>query len=110
MCSLQKKQLRRLICPAGPPGRRPRCCWVFSLAIPLLERDVVVGSGREVGALLLRRTGGHELVAAVSVATAAEELDALGDDLHSLPLARAVGRVPLPPVEPAVDADRAPLR
>src|SRR4051812_30846458 len=77
----------------------------------LLERDVVVGRGREVGAFLLRRARGNELVAApVAVAAAAEELDALGDDLHGLPLARAVGRVPLAPVEPAVDADRAALR
>src|SRR3954469_4780507 len=78
----------------------------------LLEGDVVVGRGREVGALLLRRARGHELVAAaaVAVAAAAEELDALGDDLHGLPLARAVGRVPLAPVEPAVDADRAAFR
>src|SRR3954453_3574173 len=80
--------------------------------MPLLERDVVVGRGREVGALL-RRTGGHELVAAaaaLAVAAAAQELDAVGDDLHGLPLARAVGRVPLTPVEPAVDADRAAFR
>src|ERR1041384_5934589 len=76
----------------------------------LLERDVVVGRGREVGALLLRRARGHELVSTVAVAAAAEELDALGDDLHGLPLARAVGRVPLAPVEPAVDPDRAALR
>src|SRR4051794_31551203 len=80
--------------------------------MPLLERDVVVGRGREVGALLLRRARRHELVAAaaVAVAAAAEELDALGDDLHGLPLARAVGGFPLAPVEPAVDADRAALR
>src|SRR5438046_7240053 len=78
--------------------------------MPLLERDVVVGRSREVGALLLRRARGHELVAAVGVAAATEELDALGDDLHGLPLARAVGRFPLAPVEPAVDADRAALR
>src|SRR5947208_2787038 len=78
--------------------------------MPLLERDVVVGRSREVGALLLRRARGHELVAAVAVAAATEELDALGDDLHRLPLARAVGRFPLAPVEPAVDADRAALR
>src|SRR6476660_3712637 len=78
--------------------------------MPLLERDVVVGRGREVGALLLRRARRHELVAAFAVAAAAEELDAVGDDLHGLPLARAVGRVPLAPVEPAVDADRAALR
>src|SRR5437867_9775320 len=110
MCSLQKKQLRRLICPCVPPGRLRCCCWVFSLAMPLLEGDVVVGRSREVGARLLRRTCGHELVAAVAVAAAAEELDALGDDLHGLPLARAVGRFPLAPVEPAVDADRAALR
>src|SRR4029079_13049505 len=83
--------------------------------MPLLERNVVVGRGREVGALL-RRARGHELVATggasaeVAVAAAAQERDALGDDLDSLPLARAVGRVPLAPVEPAVDADRAALR
>src|SRR6478609_10057669 len=80
--------------------------------MPLLERDVVVGCGREVGALLLRRARGHELVtaAAVAVAAAAEELDALGDDLDGLALARAVGRLPLAPVEPTVDADRTALR
>src|SRR6188472_354325 len=78
--------------------------------MPLLERDVVVCGGREVGALL-RRARRHELVAsAVSVAAAAEELDALGDDLHGLPLARAIRRLPLAPVEPAVDADRAAFR
>src|SRR5437660_1542023 len=76
----------------------------------LLERDVVVGRGREVGALLLRRARGHELVAAVAVTAAAEELDGVGDDLDGLPLARAVGRIPLTPVEPAIDADRATLR
>src|SRR5215472_15814513 len=111
MCSLQKKQLRRLICPWGPPGRLRCCCWVFSLAMLLLEGDVVVGRGREVGALLLRGARGHELVAAaVAVAAAAEEMDGVGDDLHGLPLAGAIGRVPLTPVEPAVDPDRAALR
>src|ERR1044072_6925451 len=77
--------------------------------MPLLERDVVVGCCREVGALL-RRAGRHELVAALAVAATAEELDAVGDDLHRLPLAGAVRRLPLAPVEPAVDADRAALR
>src|ERR1700755_803856 len=78
----------------------------------LLEGDVVVGRRREVGALLLRRARRHELVSAatVSVAAATEELDGIGDDLHGLTLARAVGRLPLAPVEPAVDADGAPLR
>src|ERR1700757_4723846 len=79
--------------------------------MPLLERDVVVGRGREVGALLLRRRPrGHELVAAVAVAATPEELDGAADDLAGLPLPRAVGRIPLTPVEPAVDTDRATLR
>src|SRR6476646_3986263 len=79
--------------------------------MPLLERDVVVGRRREVGALL-RRTCGHELVAGapVAVAAAPEELNGVGNDLDGLPLARAVGCLPLAPVEPAVDADRAALR
>src|SRR6059058_5884436 len=78
--------------------------------MPLLERDVVVGRGREVGAFLTR-TRGHELVAAaVPIAAAAQELDAVGDDLHGLTLTRAVGRIPLAPVEPAVDADRTSFR
>src|SRR5436305_12610047 len=79
--------------------------------MPLLERDVVVGGGREVGAFLTR-TRGHELVAAaaVPIAAAAQELDAVGDDLHGLTLTRAVGRIPLAPVEPAVDADRTSFR
>src|SRR6516165_971055 len=73
--------------------------------------DVVVGGcAREVGAALggARR---HELVssAALAVAAATEELDALGDDVDGLPLAGPVGRVPLAPVEPAVDPDRAAL-
>src|SRR5581483_1811606 len=106
MCSLQKKQLRRLIWPAGPPGRLRVC--VLSLAMPLLERDVVVGRGREVGALLRARR--HELVAAaaLAVAAAAEELDAVGDDLDGLAL-RAVLRLPLAPAQLPVDADRAAL-
>src|SRR5579884_458014 len=103
MCSLQKKQLRRLIWPAGPPGRLRVC--VLSLAMPLLERDVVVGRGREVGALLRARR--HELVAAaarLAVAAAAQELDAVGDDLDGLALG-AVLRLPLAPAQLAVDAD-----
>src|SRR5207302_10356596 len=75
----------------------------------LLEGDVVVGRLREVGRVGGRRSRGDELVAAVAgVAAAAQELDALGDDLHGLAL-RAVLRVPLAPVEPAVDPDRAAL-
>src|SRR5438105_8116699 len=77
--------------------------------MPLLEGDVVVCRRREVGALLLPRPGGHELVAAaVAVAPAAEELDALGDDLDGLALASVLG-LPLAPGEPAVDRDRAAL-
>src|SRR5438309_1491952 len=77
--------------------------------MPLLEGDVVVCRRREVGALLLPRPGGHELIAAaVAVAPAAEELDALGDDLDGLALASVLG-LPLAPVEPAVDRDRAAL-
>src|SRR5438105_2020270 len=79
--------------------------------MPLLERDVVVGCSREVGAALGGRPGRHELVAAAlaAVATAAQELDALGDDLDRLALG-AVLRLPLAPVEPTVDGDGAALR
>src|SRR5581483_3057803 len=107
MCSLQKKQLRRLIWPVAAPARFR---WVLSFAMPLLERDVVVGRRREVGALL-RRPGRHELVAAevARLAATAEELDALGDDLDRLALAAVLG-LPLPPVEAAVDSDGAALR
>src|SRR6201987_4839451 len=79
--------------------------------MPLLERNVVVGRCGEVGGLLLRRTCGHELVGAtgaVAVAAAAQELDTLGHDLDGLALA-AVLSLPLAPVEPAVDRDRAAL-
>jgi hypothetical protein len=64
----------------------------------------------EVGASR-RRTARHELAlaAALAVAAAAEELDAVGDDLDRLAL-RAVLRVPLAPVEAPVDADGRPLR
>src|SRR5579875_539 len=107
MCSLQKKQFRFLIWPAGPPGRLRVC--VLSLAMDLLERDVVVGRRREVGALLRARR--HELVAAASglaVAAAAEELDAVGDDLDGLALG-AVLCLPLAPAQLAVDPDRPAL-
>src|SRR5581483_7997095 len=88
----------------------PSCCWGLSLATPLLEGDVVVGCLREVRSRLGGRACRDELVAAAAlgVPAAAEELDALGDDLHGLPL-RAVLRLPLAPVEPAVDADGAAL-
>src|SRR5438552_6920792 len=79
--------------------------------MPLLERDVVVcGRRPEVGGLR-RRPGRHELVPAAArvVAASAEELDALGDDLDRLALG-AVLRLPLAPVEAAVDADRPALR
>src|SRR4051812_1346383 len=46
--------------------------------------------------------------AAAVLVTAAEELDGLGDDLDGLALG-AVLRLPLAPVEAAVDADRAAL-
>src|SRR5260370_20855757 len=74
----------------------------------LLERNVVVGRRREVGARLGACSGGHELVrAAVAVAAAAEELHAVGDDLDGLALPAAVLRLPLTPVEAAVDRDGA---
>src|SRR5581483_2534262 len=87
----------------------PRC---FGCAIPLLlERDVVVGRGRgEVGAVAGGPCGDELRGVAARVAAAAEELDALGDHLDGLALARAVGRVPLAPLEAPVDADRASLR
>src|SRR5436309_3368813 len=54
----------------------------------------------------------HALVAAAGLATAvtaaAQELDAVGDDLDRLAL-RAVLRLPLAPFEAAVDRHRAPL-
>src|SRR5262249_28415859 len=89
--------------------RSSRC---FGCAMrSLLEGDVVVGCGRgEVGAVA-GRSGRNELRGvAAGVATAAQELDALGDDLHGLALARPVGRLPLAPLEAAVDPDRAALR
>src|SRR5918912_10048 len=47
--------------------------------------------------------------AALAVAARAEELHRVGDDLHRLAL-RAVLRLPLAPVEAAVDRDRPALR
>src|ERR1044072_3856173 len=115
--SLQKKQLLRRIGPEEVPGR-VRVGRSFGCAIALassLERDVVVGCGRaEVGVARGRGARRHVLVAAGSAAALellppAEELDALGDDLDRGAL-RPVLRVPLAPVEPAVDRDRAALR
>src|SRR6266536_104273 len=74
-----------------------------------LERDVVVGGRRtEVGISLRRRRRGNVLRLAAALA-AAEELHRVGDHLDGLAL-RAVLRLPLAPLEPAVDADGAPLR
>jgi len=80
-----------------------------------LRTDVVVGAAlAEVGGLRRGRSQARTAGAppragspALGVA-AAEELHALGDDLHSLALGAVLG-VPLAPVEPAVDADGAAL-
>src|SRR5207253_6593717 len=92
------------------PGRRAGAVAVCPSAEPL-EGDVVVRAGGEVGVLgLCGRARGDELrlAAALGVTAAAEELDAVGDDLHRLAL-RSVLRVPLAPLEAAVDCDRAAL-
>src|SRR4051794_21454374 len=82
----------------------------------LLERDVVVGRGREVGTALGAGTRRHVLVAtggaaeaALAVGATSEELDGLGDDLHRLALA-AVLRLPLAPIEAPVHCNRSALR
>ena len=54
------------------------------------------------------RAGGHVLGATLAVAAAAEELDAVGDDLDRLALG-AVLRLPLAPVEAPVDRHRPAL-
>src|SRR5262249_57614953 len=75
------------------------------------EGNVVVGRAGEALVACGRRRG-HELaLAAVAAAltSAAEELDAVGDDLDRLALG-AVLRFPFAPVEPAVDPDGATLR
>src|SRR6476660_10284810 len=78
----------------------------------LLERNVVVAGSAEVGVggrhRCARPFGDELAAAALSVAAPAQELDVLGDDLDGLAL-RAVLRLPLAPVEAAVDADRAAL-
>jgi len=74
------------------------------------ERNVVVCRTAEVFVSGGRR-GGNELSLAVTAAAftaAAEELHGVGDDLDRLAL-RAVLRLPLTPVEAAVDADGAAL-
>src|SRR5437868_11380635 len=68
--------------PCGAARTLPLLCSLTGHAL-LLEGNVVVGRGREVGALLRPRARGHELVAAAAevaatVAAAAQELDALG--------------------------------
>src|SRR5262249_26328102 len=76
------------------------------------ERDVVVGAPcAEVCVLGLRRgTRGDELVlAALAVAPAAQELDALGHGFAGLPLRPVLG-VPLTPLETPIDGNRATLR
>src|SRR6185312_12168419 len=67
-------------------------------------------AGAEVCVLRLSgRPGRHELrLAALALAAAAEELNAVSDDLDRLALRPVLG-VPLAPFEPAVDRDRAAL-
>src|SRR3954471_6804515 len=74
-----------------------RCAWARGC------RGKIGRIGRNVG---LR--GEAVAVAAVVTATA-EELDGVGHDLDRRALARAVAGVPLAPLEPAVDGDRAAL-
>src|SRR3954447_12886119 len=74
-----------------------RCTWARGC------RGKIGRIGRNVG---LR--GEAVAVAAVVTATA-EELDGVGHDLDSRALARAVAGVPLAPLKPAVDGDRAAL-
>src|SRR5439155_12857184 len=89
-------------------GRRAPSADLFVLGP--LERDVVVRrGGAHVGVGGRARRHELSLAAALSVAAAAEELHRLGDDLDRLALG-AVLRLPLAPVEPAVDGDRAALR
>src|SRR4051812_11390591 len=81
-----------------------------------LKRNVVVGCARTCGRrrkvgrvrrnVALRR---EAVAIAAAVTTTAEELDRVGDDLHRLTLAGAVGGLPLAPVEAAVDGDAAAL-
>src|SRR3954454_1689900 len=81
------------------------------MSVGLLERDVVVGGrGGEGGRARLCRAGRHEGPAAVAVPAAAEELDVVGDDLDGLALAGPVARLPLAPLEAAVDRHRPALR
>jgi hypothetical protein len=89
-----------------------------------LEGDVVFGAAAtrtDAGALEVRGVGRDVALrgeaAAVPLAAAsatptvarAEELDGVGDDLDRLPFAAAVFRLPLAPVEPPFDRDRAAL-
>src|ERR1700710_1184903 len=99
--------------PQGAPGDR-------------LERDVVFGTAPapagagcgpfEVGGVGRDVAGRREAPApTVAIASApgavagAEELDRVGDDLDGLAFAAAVFGLPLTPVEPAFDRDRAAL-
>src|SRR5689334_6712289 len=88
------------------------------MAKPSLEGDVVVraAAGADSGALEVRGVGRHVRLGLEAVAPAtlvvrarAEELHALGDDLHGLALGPVLG-LPFPPVEPSLHGDRAPLR
>src|SRR5262249_30235800 len=93
--------------------RRASACscvrtWVLPRRSPL-KRNVVVG-GLEIGVGRRLGAGRDELVLATAgFAAAAEELNAVGDHFDSLAL-RTVLRVPLAPLEAAVDRDRAALR
>src|SRR5207244_2695256 len=88
--------------PAAGPG-------LVLLRAAASERNVVVRGAGEV-LVACRGCGGHELALAVGTAltAAAEELNRVGDDLDRLALA-AVLRLPLAPVEPAVDPHGAAL-
>ena len=99
-CSLLLRWLLILGPPSSPPRRGCR---------PSAERRSRASEPA------CRPARGDELVSppppppAVRAVAAAEELDAVGDDLDGLALAAAVLRLPLAPVEPAVDRDGAAL-
>src|SRR5215218_2474139 len=90
------------------------------VALPTsLEGDVVVGGrgaargprGLEVGGIgrhVALRGEAPTATAVLAALTASEELHGVGDDVDRLPLL-ALGRVPLAPLQPAVDGHRAAL-
>src|SRR5215210_1551500 len=101
-------------------------CWCSTTLLRHLCSCVLATPGSE-GNVVVRSPGGHrrlrevrcvrgnialrrEATAVLATLTGAKELDGIGNDIYRLPVLAAFLVLPLAPLEPPVDRDRASLR